>query len=323
MRKISNFSHLPLHAGLGLKPEHFEDVRTGSPEEIWFEVHPENYMIGGGPRLRGLQSIREHFPLSLHGVGASLGGPELTDSVHIKALRELIDLFEPEAVSEHAVWSKSDGVYYADLFPLPRTRVAMQRLIDGVNHFQEGIGRRILLENPSNYLPVISEMDEAEFLVSVAQQTGCGLLVDVNNIYISSHNCGIDAKAYIQAIPAQLVGEIHIAGFDSDPQMGEVLLIDSHASDVSPQVWSLLEIALAHFGPKPVLLERDDNLPAYAQLLIERQKAEAAIQRASLSLEGLPLETPELEKPELETIGSAKGLETYGSAKQALANART
>ncbi len=282
MQMLSGVSHLPLHAGLGLKPEHFADVRTGSPKEIWFEVHPENYMIGGGPRLRGLQSIREHFPLSLHGVGASLGGPELTDAVHIKALRRLIELFEPESVSEHAVWSKADGVYYADLFPLPRTQIAMQRLIDGINHFQEGIGRRILIENPSNYLPVISEMDEADFLVSVAQQTGCGLLVDVNNIYVSSRNCGIDAEAYLRAIPPQLVGEIHIAGYDPDPELGEALLIDSHASDVSTPVWTLLETALDHFGPKPVLLERDDNLPAYSQLLLERAKAEAAIGRSTV-----------------------------------------
>lgn len=295
MLMLSDVSQLPLHAGVGLKPEHFADVRTGSPSEIWFEVHPENYMIEGGPRLRGLQSIRENFPLSLHGVGASLGGPELTDTMHIKALRRLIDLFEPESVSEHAVWSKADGVYYADLFPLPRTQIAMQRLIDGINHFQEGIGRRILLENPSNYLPVISEMDEADFLVSVAQQTGCGLLVDVNNIYVSSRNCGIDADAYIRAIPPQLVGEIHIAGFDPDPQLGEALLIDSHASDVSPQVWSLLETALAHFGPKPVLLERDDNLPAYEQLLQERAKAEAAIQRSSV-----PIQAPKRQKPKLQ-----------------------
>jgi len=272
-------SHLPLHAGVGLKPEHFADARAGSSEGIWFEVHPENYMIEGGPRLRGLQSIRENFALSLHGVGASLGGPDLTSPAHIQALKRLVQLFEPESVSEHAVWSNAGGVYYADLFPLPRTRVAMQRLVDGINHFQEGIGRQILLENPSNYLPVISEMDEADFLVSVAQQTGCGLLIDVNNIYVSSRNCGIDAQAYLHAIPPQLVSEIHIAGFDPDPKLGEQLLIDSHASDVAPAVWSLLDVALAHFGPKPVLLERDDNIPAYAQLMMERDQAEAAIRR--------------------------------------------
>ncbi len=278
---MSGVSKLPLHAGVGLKPEHFKDAQTDSPKEIWFEVHPENYMIGGGPRLRGLQSIREHYPLSLHGVGASLGGPELCDQQHIRALKRLIDMFEPESVSEHAVWSSTGGVYYADLFPLPRTAVAMQQLVDGINHFQEGIGRPILIENPSNYLPVISEMDEADFLVSVAQQTGCGLLVDVNNIYVSSHNCGIDADAYLKAIPPQLVGEIHIAGFDPDPKLGGKLLIDSHAADVSEQVWSLLDTALACFGPKPVLLERDDNLPAYPQLLAERSLAEQAIARSS------------------------------------------
>ncbi len=270
---------LPLHAGVGLKPEHFSDVENTSPKEIWFEVHPENYMIGGGPRLRGLQAICEHFPLSLHGVGASLGGAELTDAKHITEMRRLIDLLEPVSVSEHAVWSSTNGVYYADLLPIPRTRVAMQNLVDGVNHFQEGIGRQILLENPSNYLPVASEMDEPDFLVSVARQTGCGLLVDVNNIYVSSRNCGIDAVAYIHAIPSELVGEIHVAGFDPDPNLGEQLLIDSHASDVAPEVWHLLDVALEHFGPKPVLLERDDNLPAYAELLKERALAEQAIER--------------------------------------------
>jgi uncharacterized protein (UPF0276 family) len=271
---------LPLNAGVGLKPEHFSEAGLHSPEEIWFEVHPENYMIGGGPRLRGLQSIREQYSLSLHGVGASLGGPELCDAKHITAIRQLIDRFEPESVSEHAVWSRANGVYYADLLPLPRTLLAMQQLVDGVNHFQEGIGRQILLENPSNYLPVVSEMDEADFLVSVAEQTGCGLLIDVNNIYVSSQNCGIDAAAYIHAIPAERVGEIHVAGFDLDPKLGKRLLIDSHAADVAPEVWELLDLALTHFGPKPVLLERDDNLPAYSELLAERTLAEQAIKRA-------------------------------------------
>lgn len=279
--KMRGSGSLPLTAGVGLKPEHFEDARTGSPEGIWFEVHPENYMIGGGPRLRGLQSIREQYPLSLHGVGASLGGPELTDAGHIKALKRLIDLFEPESVSEHAVWSQANGVYFADLLPLPRTQDAMRRLVDGIDHFQQGIGRRILIENPSNYLPLISEMDEPDFLVSAARSAGCGLLIDVNNIYVSSHNCGIDAEAYLRAIPPDLVGEIHIAGFDPDSKLGEQLLIDSHAADVSPEVWALLDLALQLFGARPVLLERDDNLPAYSILLAERQLAEQAISRAS------------------------------------------
>ena len=271
---------LPRHAGVGLKPEHFAAAQLDSPAEIWFEVHPENYMIGGGPRLRGLSQVRENYPLSLHGVGASLGGPELTDASHISALKYLIELLEPDSVSEHAVWSRLNGVYYADLFPLPRTRIAMQQLVDGITHFQEGIGRSILLENPSNYLPVISEMDEADFLVEVARKAGCGLLVDVNNIYVSSQNCGIDAVSYLNSIPPELVGEIHIAGYDIDPNLGDTLLIDSHASDVAPEVWTLLDVALEHFGPRPVLLERDDNLPDYSQLLAERQIAERAITRA-------------------------------------------
>jgi uncharacterized protein (UPF0276 family) len=274
-------SLLPEHAGIGLKPEHFEAAERDSPIDIWFEVHPENYMVGGGPRLRGLQSIREHFPLSLHGVGASLGGSERTPVEHIRALRRLIDIFEPASISEHAVWSQLDGVYFADLLPLPRTRDAMQGLVDGINHFQEGIGRRILIENPTNYLPVISEMDEADFLVEVAHRTGCGLLVDVNNIYISSRNCGIDAQKYLHSIPANMVGEIHVAGFDLDPNIGTDLLIDSHASDVDEAVWNLLTLALDRFGPKPVLLERDDKLPAFSSLLAERQVAEGMIEQVS------------------------------------------
>ncbi len=274
---------LPVQAGLGLKPEHFQAAETSSPADIWYEVHPENYFIAGGERLSSLISISQQYPLSLHGVGASLGGPQLPDENHIKEIKRLIDLLNPVSVSEHAVWSRLGNHYFADLLPLPRTKYALKQLVDGIDCYQSGLGRRILIENPTNYLPVITEMDEADFLISAAQSSGCGLLLDVNNLYLSGQNCGLDIDAYLAALPPELVGEIHVAGFDLDPNMGDALLIDSHASDVDQAVWQLLDKALSHFGPKPVLLERDGNLPSYAELLRERKIAQQALQNIELS----------------------------------------
>lgn len=273
--------NLPAKTGLSLKPEHFLDAEKSSPADIWFEVHPENYFIAGGPRLSGLLSLSQQYPLSLHGVGASLGGPQIPDAEHIKSIKRLIELLNPASVSEHAVWSRMGETYFADLLPLPRTKLALQQLIDGIDCFQEGVGRAILIENPTNYLPVISEMDEADFLVNAAQSSGCGLLVDINNLYLSSQNCNIDAQAYLAAIPPQLVGEIHVAGFDLDPNLGDQLLIDSHASEVDQAVWQLLEVALEYFGPKPVLIERDGNIPAFDELLREREIAQSLLKASS------------------------------------------
>ncbi len=265
---------LPTATGVSLKPEYFADVDSLAPGNNWFEVHPENYMIEGGPRLEGLLNAAARFPISLHGVSASLGGPTLIPDKHFEALRRLIDVVNPAAVSEHAVWSRTNTQYYADLLPLPRTSEALANLIDGVDHFQNGIGRRILIENPSNYVPIRSEMDESDFLTEVAIRSGCGLLLDVNNLYISACNCGIDARAYIEAIPAGQIGEIHIAGYSPDEHFGEALLIDSHAAPVAEPVWRLLETALRHLGPTPVLIERDAELPPFAELMREREYAE-------------------------------------------------
>lgn len=276
------FTDLPAATGVSLKPEYFADVGMLAPDDVWFEVHPENYMVDGGPRLEGLLAVAERFPISLHGVGASLGGPVLAPQAHIAALRRLTDIVEPAAVSEHAVWSRNGDRYFADLLPLPRTSEALARLVDGIDHFQNGIGRRILIENPSNYLPLRSEMDEADFLVEIATRSGCGLLLDVNNLYISAANCGIDADAYIAAIPTELVGEIHVAGHSPDERFGPSLLIDSHASAVAAPVWRLLETALRHLGPTPVLIERDANLPPFAELLQERAYAERLAQGLAL-----------------------------------------
>ena len=276
-------SQLPNRAGVSLKPEYFADVldRDSSKtidSRLWFEVHPENYMTCGGPRLHGLLKIAEQFPISLHGVSASLGGPDLTPDEHLTQLKSLIALVEPVSVSEHAVWSRFGGRYFGELLPLPRTAEALTNLVNGIDHMQNALGRQILLENPANYLPLISEMDEPDFLVQVAKKTGCGLLVDVSNIFVSANNCGIDASSYIKSIPAEVVGEIHVAGFDPDPRLGKRLLIDSHGSAVSEPVWQLLSIALQHFGSKPVLVERDTNLPDFKVLLAERDRADAMLE---------------------------------------------
>jgi len=266
-------------AGVGLKQPYVMAALADGEPAPWFEVHTENYMVAGGPRLEQLQRIRERYPLSFHGVGASLGGPAPPDPSHLLAVKRLVDDFEPAIVSEHAVWSRADGIYFADLLPLPRTEEALQRLANGIDRYQDAIGRRILVENPVNYLPFVSEMDEPEFLNEVARRAGCGLLLDVNNVYLSARNCGIDAEAYIDTLAAERVEEVHIAGFEADGRFGERLLIDTHAAPVSEAVWDLLDYALAHLGPRPVLLERDGNLPAYETLMEERRRAEMALSR--------------------------------------------
>jgi len=277
-----------LGAGLSLKAEHLDDIlalpvaEPSADNNLWFEVHTENYFVAGGPRLNYLRAIRENYALSFHGVGGSLGSDHQTMPAHIKQVKALIDEFQPTLVSEHAVWSKSGGKYFADLMPLPRTQDALQSLIEGIDCYQSGIGRSILIENPSNYLDFISEMDEAQFLVEAAKRTGCGLLIDINNLYISSKNTGIDALNYLSQIPAELVGEIHIAGHDPDPELGQSLLIDSHASAVAPSVWSLLEQALNLFGHKPVLVERDANIPPFTELISERQIAQEYLDQYTL-----------------------------------------
>ena len=263
-------------AGLSLKPQYFSEASSCDVDGLWFEVHPENYFMAGGPRLAGLQHVAESKPISFHGVGASLGsgGPA---PEHIARLSQLVQKVNPVSVSEHAAWSSFGGVYFADLLPLPRTKDALLQLVQGVERLQDGIGRSILLENPSNYLSVKSEMDEPEFLVEVAQRSGCGLLLDVNNVYISARNVGIDAHAYINALPPGLVGEIHIAGHKADIQHGEKLLIDSHDCEVAEPTWQLLDHALQHVGRVPVLLERDDNVPAFSTLLNELTRVNQAI----------------------------------------------
>lgn len=268
---------LPPRAGIGLKPEHYRAVLDSAPDGLWLEVHPENYMIEGGPRLAWLEAIAGRHPISFHGVGASLGGPDPLDKHHLHALKRLIDRFAPAQVSEHVAWSAAGGRYFADLFPLPRTDETLCLLSERIDAFQCALGRTILVENPSVYLPIRSEMDEPDFLVELCQRTGCGLLLDVNNVYVSAANTHFDARAYVDAVPSHLVGEIHLAGHEADARRGADLLIDTHGAPVADEVWALYERLIDRVGSRPTLIERDANIPSFAELIEERARAEAVL----------------------------------------------
>lgn len=265
--------------GLGLKARHYDEALASAAAGLWFEVHPENYMVDGGPRLKWLEAIRREKPLSLHGVGLSLGGDEASDPEHLARLKTLADRFEPFLMSEHLAWSRGGGVYHPDLLPFPRTRQMLKRVSDNVGRAQDALGRRLLIENPSLYLDLKGhEMGEVDFLVELAAATGCGLLLDLNNVHISANNLGADPSDYLAAVPADLIGEIHLAGFAPDPVHAEALLIDTHDAPVSDAVWSLYAETLMRIGPRPTLIERDDNIPDFAELIAERDQAVAIME---------------------------------------------
>ena len=270
---------LPARAGVGLKPEHYRAVLDSAIDGLWLEVHPENYMVAGGPRLAWLDALRGQHSLSFHGVGASLGGPDPLDGDHLHALKQLIDRFEPASVSEHVAWCAAGGRYFADLFPLPRTDEALCHLINRIDAFQTALGRTILIENPSVYLPLKSEMDEPDFLVELCRRTGCGLLLDVNNVYVSAINTGFDAATYMDAIPGTYVGEVHLAGHEADARRGDALLIDTHGAPVAEAVWRLYHRLIDRIGSRPTLIERDANIPCFGDLIAERDRADALLQR--------------------------------------------
>ena len=261
-------------AGLGLKPQHYADAISETAAGAWFEIHPENYMCDGGPRHAALAAVRDRHPLSLHGVGLSLAGDEEPDETHLARLRQLVDRYEPFMVSEHLAWSRRGGAYHPDLLPFPRTQAALVRIARHIDRTQEVLGRRILIENPSLYLALEGhDWSETEFLVGLCRRTGCGLLLDVNNVHVSANNLGYSAETYLDAIPENLVGEIHLAGHAPDPKLGEDLLIDTHGAPVDDAVWRLYRRFIARTGPRPTLIERDDNIPAYADLAAERGAA--------------------------------------------------
>jgi uncharacterized protein (UPF0276 family) len=267
--------------GVGFKASHADAIRAEPGTVQWFEVHPENYMVAGGPRLRQLEELRTSFPLSLHGVGLSLGGVEPPDRDHLKALRDLVRRFEPALVSEHIAWSSHDGIYLADLLPVGLSEDALKRLVRSIDITQNALGRQILIENPARYLRLPGdEMDEAEFLAQAAQQSGCGLLVDVNNVYVGAHNLGFDGAALLDALPAHLIGEIHLAGHAPDSADAS-LLIDNHGAPVADAVWRLYARLIGRIGRRPTLIEWDTDVPAWPVLRAEAERAENAMVEAA------------------------------------------
>lgn len=271
---------LPNTAGLGLKPEHFRQALECPEDGMWFEVHPENYMADGGPRLNWLDAFAEKFPISLHGVGMSLGGVEAPDPQHLARWKQLIARYKPAAVSEHLAWTSHQGTHFNDLLPVPATRTALARFIEHVNIMQDTLDRQVLIENPSVYIALKSEMSEIDFLRETVRRTGCGLLLDVNNVHVSCHNLGLDPIAYLDDFPHAAVGEIHIAGHATDTVLGDELLIDTHGAPIDETVWSLLDYALALTGPRPVLIERDTNIPAFEALQADHARVQSYIDAA-------------------------------------------
>lgn len=264
--------------GIGFKPEHFDAALRSPADGLWFEVHPENYMAAGGIRAAILTAIGDARPISLHGVGLSLAGAESPDAAHLQRLRELVDRHEPFLVSEHLAWSRLGDTHFPDLLPFPRTAEALSRIVDNIDQVQEALGRAILIENPALYIHLDDhEWSETEFLAEVVSRAGCGLLIDVNNVYVSARNLGYDAGAYLSALPIAAIGEIHVAGHRPDPVHGAELLIDSHDSPVTEPVWSLFAQLISRTGPLPTLIERDGNIPGFDELISERDRAASII----------------------------------------------
>lgn len=263
-------------AGIGFKPQHFREALASPAAGLWFEVHAENYMVDGGPRLAMLEALRRERPLSLHGVGMSLAGSTEPDPDHLAALKRLVDRFEPALVSEHLAWSRLDGRCFPDLLPVPRTNEVLARCAASIGRVQDALGRQILIENPTHYLALRDHSwSETSFLAELARRSGCRLLIDVNNVTVGAHNVGFDPAAWLDAIPADQVGEIHLAGHSLDAEGS--LLIDSHDEPVSEDVWALYEHFVARIGPRPTLIERDGKVPAFAELMRERERAQGVL----------------------------------------------
>lgn len=270
---------LPPRAGVGFKLEHAAAILETRPEIGWLEIHPETYMVAGGPRHALLEAVRADWPLSFHGVGLSLGGASPPDAAHLAALAALVDRYRPAVVSEHLAWCAHGAVCFGDLLPVPATREALDTVCRNVERTQEALGRTILVENPSHYLrlPGTDAMPEPAFLAELARRTGCGLLVDVNNVTVSAGNLGVDAGAYVDALPAGAIGEIHLGGHSRDDGPAP-LLIDDHAGPVSPPVWDLFRRLLARIGPRPALVEWDNAVPAWPVLHAEARKADRILE---------------------------------------------
>lgn len=279
-RNGASKTSLPNRAGLGLKPEHFREIIETRPDIGFFEIHAENYMVDGGPFHHFLTRIREHYPLSIHGVGLSIGGETPLDRQHLNQLAILIDRYAPASFSEHLAWSSHGDIFLNDLLPLPYTAETLQRVCDHIDQVQTHLKRTMLLENPATYVEFTSStMAETEFIAEVVHKTGCGLLLDVNNIYVTCTNHHRDPQAYIRALPLQAVGEIHLAGFAKEQDAnGDPLLIDSHGSPIAQAVWQLYADTLELVGPVATLIERDNDIPTFDALWAEANQAEHLLQ---------------------------------------------
>ena len=266
---------LPATTGVGYKASHFADILEDHGTVRWFEIHAENYMGHGGRPIAQLRRLAEQFPISVHGVGLSIGGEGRLDPDHLARLKHLCGWVKPASFSEHLAWSTHDTAFYNDLLPLPYTESTLTRVADHIDEAQEVLGQRLLLENPSSYLTFDeSTFAEVDFLRELAKRTGCGLLLDVNNVFISASNLQTSPQAYIDAFSLDLVGEIHLGGHDEEVNdHGAPLLIDSHAREVADPVWALYAHTIAQAGPRPTLIEWDNDVPAWSVLEAEARRA--------------------------------------------------
>ncbi len=274
-------THLPAAPGVGYKPQHYTDILSDAAPVCWLEIHAENYMGDGGRPLAQLRHLSERFAISVHGVGLSIGGEGPLDGEHLARLKHLVGWLNPASFSEHLAWSTHDSRFLNDLLPLPYTDVTLARVCNHIDQVQETVGRQMLLENPSSYLAFEdSTWSEPDFLREVARRTGCGLLLDVNNVFVSATNLSYGPQDYIDDFPLDQVGEIHLGGHDEDEDdHGQPLLIDSHGRAVVDPVWGLLDYVLDRSGPRPVLIEWDNDVPDWPVLRAEAQRAQAALDR--------------------------------------------
>lgn len=270
---------LPNRPGVGYKPQHYASILENPGALGWIEVHAENYMGAGGRPHAQIRHLTDRFPLSIHGVGLSIGAEGRLDADHLARLRDLCDWANPASFSEHLAWSTHESAFLNDLLPLPYTHETLTRVADHIDELQETIGRKMLLENPSSYLAFTeSTWSETDFLAEVVRRTGCGLLLDVNNVFVSATNLQTSPQDYIAAFPMDHVGEIHLGGHDEDEDdHGAPLLIDSHGREVADPVWALLDITLERSGPKPLLIEWDTDVPDWPVLSAELDRAGAAL----------------------------------------------
>ncbi|MDF8357993.1 MULTISPECIES: DUF692 domain-containing protein [Ensifer] len=276
--------HLPKHeiaglAGTSFKHQHLQAILADDACGGFFEIHAENYMGAGGPPHAALARIRQDFPVSLHGVSMSIGGPQPLDKAHLGRFKALVDRYEPALVSEHLAWSTHETTFYNDLLPLPYTEATVARVSDHIDEVQDAIGRRLLLENPSTYVTFQdSTMSETVFIRELVKRTGCGLLLDINNVFVSATNQGYSALAYLDDFPLEHVGEIHLAGHaEQQDDEGDLLLIDSHDGPVADAVWKLYDIVIARVGAIPTLIEWDSAIPDWPVLKREATAAQTIL----------------------------------------------